>query len=65
MGAMLTWQEPDLVEEDLRYYSGDPAEVLDALSKLMLTVRRPPWMKFAACRGKAPEVWFRSTAKPS
>lgn len=41
-----------------RHYSGDPAELVDAMATLLLAMQRPAWMRNAACRGLATATFF-------
>lgn len=58
------WREPELVCDDLRWYGGDPLDVLDALAKIMLAAKRPWWHRHAACRGMNPELFFPGQGSP-
>lgn len=52
--------QPDLTDTANidRHYSGDPAELVDAIATLLLAMQRPAWMRSAACRGMDTSTWF-------
>lgn len=54
------WQPIDTTQPDEadRYYSGDPADLIDALAELLLATERPSWHAHAACRGQGVDVFF-------
>jgi len=52
----LAWQPVDPPSEPAELaYSGDPADVLEAVAELL---ERPAWHRRAACRGRGSKLWF-------
>lgn len=62
----MQWQPIDTTDPSNldHHYSGDPAELVDAVASLLLAMQRPAWMRNAACRGLAPATFFPPRGVP-
>lgn len=49
------------MDDDDRYYSGDPADLVEALGQLL---ERPSWHQHAACRGAGTDAFFTAEQTP-